>query len=107
MRLSPYFLGLCAGLLACSGSTATTTAIVRPQLLSVSPEDFLGMVPCRPDFNLGGAGGAAGSSAAPAASDELVAKSYVATVRDVTPHDANDADAGVIDFVLRLGALSR
>ncbi len=98
MRFAPYFLGLCAGLglLACSSSTVTTPTIVRPQLLAVSPDDFLGVVPCRPDFETGGAGGGAGALTV---SDEPVAKSYVATVRDVTLKDANNPAAGTVDFV--------
>ncbi len=104
MRFAPYFLWLCAGsaLLACSSSTVTTDAIVRPQLLSVSPDDFLGTVPCRPDFNTGagGEGGDSNDASALAATTTLAAKSYVATVRDVTLLDPNNIDAGTVDFDL-------
>ena len=53
------------GLLACSSNSSTTSAIVRPELVSVDPTDFLGTVQC---------------SAAPGA-----ARSYVATLLDVSP----------------------
>jgi len=98
MRSAPYSLALCAslGLLACSSSAGTTTAIVRPQLLSVLPEDFLGKVPCDPDFvSAVGGGGQSGDLPAPAAA-KLAAKSYVATLTDVTP----TADGGIVNFVL-------
>ncbi|MES1179532.1 MAG: hypothetical protein ABUL62_34770 [Myxococcales bacterium] len=96
MRFAPHSLVLCAGLglLACSSSAGTTTAIVRPQLLSVLPEDFLGKVPCSPDFGSlesGGTGGAATGSGV------LAAKSYVATLTDVTP---TDTDGSIVNFVL-------
>jgi len=44
MRHVPYFLGLSLGVLAlgCSSSATTTTVIVRPELVAVSPDDFLG-----------------------------------------------------------------
>jgi hypothetical protein len=102
MRFASYSLALCAGLglLACSSSSATTTAIVRPQLVSVLPEDFLGSVRCSPDFGSadGGAAGAGAdeSSGAHAEAGELAAKSYVATLTDITP----TADGGVTAFVL-------
>ncbi|MEO6599315.1 MAG: hypothetical protein ABIQ16_05545 [Polyangiaceae bacterium] len=95
MRFAPHSLALCAGLglLACSSSSATTTVIVRPQLISILPEDFLGSVRCSPDFGMGGDGGAPSESDA---SGELVAKSYVATLTDVTTTD----DGGIVNFVL-------
>lgn len=95
MRFAPYFLALCAGLglLACSSSSATTAAIVRPQLLSVLPEDFLGSLRCSPDFETGGDGGAPSESDA---SGELVVKSYVAKLTDVTTTE----DGGIVNFVL-------
>jgi hypothetical protein len=101
MRFAPSSLVLCAGLglLACSSSAGTTTAIVRPQLLSVLPEDFLGRVPCSPDFGSVGEGGASGDGggvAAPVAAGELAAKSYVATLTDITAA----ADGSVAPFVL-------
>ena len=103
MRFAPYSLALCAGLglLACSSSSATTTAIVRPQLLSVLPEDFLGSVLCRPDDGSvadGGEGGQSetGAPVASGASGEPVAKSYVATLTDVSATE----DGGIVDFVL-------
>jgi hypothetical protein len=98
MRFAPHSLALCAGLglLACSSSSGTTTVIVRPQLLSVLPEDFLGNVPCSPDFGAAGDGGDA-DSGTPAGSSELVVKSYVATLTDVTP---TDAVGNIVNFVL-------
>ena len=51
--------------LACSSSTAATTAVVRPELVQVSPDDFLGAQVC-------GTGGGQ-------------VQSYVATLFDVTP----------------------
>ena len=51
--------------LSCSGNSTTATTIVRPELIAVSPDDFLGRVAC-------GDGPAA-------------ARSYVATLFDVTP----------------------
>lgn len=109
MRFAPYLVWLCAGsaLLACSSSTVTTDAIVRPELLSVSPNDFLGAVPCRPDFTTGttpGAGGEGGDNgdagATVATPTAPVAKSYVATVRDVTLLDPKNPAAGTVDFNL-------
>jgi hypothetical protein len=79
MRFAPYFLGLSLGLLslACSGSSTTTTTIVRPELIAVSPDDFLGAVACED-------GEAAGAL-----------HSYVATLFDVTlPTDAGTDDPG-------------
>ena len=102
MRFASYFLWLCAApvLLACSSSTVTTDAIIRPQLLSVDPEDFMGVVPCRPDFNAGTGGDAGAPAASASASDARVAKSYVATMRDVTLLDAKNPAAGTLDFDL-------
>ena len=44
MRHVVYFLGLSLGVVAlgCSSSATTTTVIVRPELVAVSPDDFLG-----------------------------------------------------------------
>jgi len=76
MRFAPYFLGLglVFGSLACSSNPTTSTAIVRPELLAVTPVDFLGAVPC-----------VAGTDAG------VGARSYVATLIDITP----DADGCV------------
>jgi hypothetical protein len=65
MRFLAHALALSFGslLLACS-STTTTTTIVRPELVQVAPEDFLGALQC------GSAKGMVGS--------------YVATLFDVT-----------------------
>jgi hypothetical protein len=66
MRLVPYFFGLSLGLpmLACSSTAATTTTITRPELVAVSPDDFMGTLRC------GDGPGRVGS--------------YVATLFDVT-----------------------
>jgi hypothetical protein len=78
MRLVPYFLGLGLSVVAlgCSSSTTATTTIARPELVSVSPDDFVGSVGC-------------GS-----APDQV--QSYVATLFDVTPGaDGSLPDPGV------------
>jgi len=65
MRLVPYLFTLSLGsLLACSSTPATTTVIARPELIAVSPEDFLGTQQCGDGAGLVG--------------------SYVATLSDVT-----------------------
>ena len=71
MRFAPYFLGLSLVLVsyACGSSSTTPVTIVRPELVGVSPEDFLGAVPCEDEPD--------------AAQDG--AHSYVATLFDVTP----------------------
>lgn len=48
MRFAPYFFWLCVGFeaLACGSSSSTTAAIVRPELIQVLPEDFLGAHRC-------------------------------------------------------------
>src|SRR5882724_3491393 len=67
MRLVPYFLGLSLSVVAlgCSSSTTATTTIARPELVSVSPDDFVGSPGC--------------------GSDPAHVQSYVATLFDVTP----------------------
>jgi len=91
MRFAPYLF--CLGLaslaqLACSGTETTATAVVRPELVAVEPDDFLGSVRCGlPDDLAGDAG------ALDAGSDAVPARSYVATLFDVTPA----ADGGVPD----------
>ncbi len=51
-------------MLGCSSSTTDTTTIVRPQLIAVSPDDFLDAL---------------------SAADRGQVQSYVATLFDVTP----------------------
>jgi len=74
MRFVPHLLGLCCALplLACSSSTSTTTAILRPELVAVSPDDFLGQTACADLAGAAGAGPANG------------VRSYVATLTDVS-----------------------
>jgi len=83
MRFVPYLHGFCCALplLACSSSTSTTTAILRPELVAVSPDDFLGQTSCA---DLGGAAGAAGAAGAGGAGPANEVLSYVATLTDVT-----------------------
>jgi hypothetical protein len=66
MRFVPHLFGLTFGsvLLACSSTPATTTTITRPELVAVSPDDFMGTQHC------GDAPGLVGS--------------YVATLFDVS-----------------------
>jgi hypothetical protein len=66
MRHVVYFLGLSLGVVAlgCSSSATTTTVIVRPELVAVSPDDFLGALQ-------------------PTEASQV--KSYVATLFDVSP----------------------
>jgi hypothetical protein len=72
MRHAIYFLGLSLGAaaLGCSSSTATTTTIARPELVAISPDDFVNEL---------------------SAADKGMVHSYVATLFDVTPA----ADGGV------------
>jgi hypothetical protein len=71
MRNVPYFLGFSLGIVAlgCSSSATDTTTIARPELVAVSPDDFLGELRCGDGQVL----------------------SYVATLFDVTP----GSDGGV------------
>jgi hypothetical protein len=80
MRLVPHLIALSLGapLLACSSTPVDTTIITRPEIVQVSPEDFLGSQKC-------GDG------------PELVG-SYVATLFDVTP--ASDGGLFVAGFPL-------
>jgi len=83
MRFAPYFIGLGLALLApfaCSSTVATTTTIVRPELVAVDPADFMGSVHC-----------AAESADDEVARDPNTARTYVATLFDVTP----GADGGI------------
>src|SRR4051812_14588443 len=91
MRFAPHLV--CSGLLAltlfaCSSTPTTATAVVRPQLVAVDPDDFMGSVRCQaprePD-----------ADASVPARDPEAAHSYVATLFDVTP--GSDSDAGVPD----------
>jgi hypothetical protein len=99
MRFAPYLIGLGLAVLtplACGTSTGTTTAVARPQLVAVDPDDFMGHVACEapPELPPGAAAGAAGSengTDAPPPRDPNAVHSYVATLFDVTP----DADGGV------------
>src|SRR5882724_2417147 len=72
MRHVLYFLGLSLGVVAlgCSSSAVNTTVIVRPELVAVSPDDFLNEL---------------------STTDAEAVHSYVATLFDVTPA----ADGGV------------
>jgi len=87
MRFAPYVF--CSGLallalLACGSSASTTTVVVRPELIAVDPDDFLGSVRCA---------SAVADDAGAVDSDPDAARSYVATLFDVTP----TADGGVPD----------
>jgi len=83
MRIAPYLIG--SGLaivgsgLACSSTPTTSTGVVRPQLVAVDPDDFMGDVHCEPP------------PADSAPRDPAAVHSYVATLFDVTP----DVDGGV------------
>ena len=83
MRHVPYFLGLSLGFsvlgnLGCSGSSTATTTIARPELVAVTPEDFLGTLGC--------------------GTEPGQVQSYVATLFDVTP----TADGGLPDSPFQL-----
>jgi hypothetical protein len=69
MRLLPHHFELSLGfaLLGCSSTAATTTVIARPELVAVSPDDFLGTQHCGPGH----------------------VASYVATLFDVTTISGN------------------
>ncbi|MEO7036113.1 MAG: hypothetical protein ABI548_19395 [Polyangiaceae bacterium] len=76
MRHVPYFFRLSSGLLltglaglGCSSSTTDVTTILRPELVAVSPEDFLGTLALSCGTGPG------------------QVQSYVATLFDVTPAD--------------------
>ncbi|MEP7052737.1 MAG: hypothetical protein ABJB12_20380 [Pseudomonadota bacterium] len=81
MRRASHFLRLNFGLfvlagLGCSSSSTSTNTILRPELVAVSPEDFLGTLTC---------GKQPGQ-----------VQSYVATLFDVTPaEDGSVPDAAV------------
>lgn len=92
MRFAPYLF--CLGLavlapLACSSSPSTTTTVVRPQLVAVDPDDFMGNIPCEgprdPDTD------------ANIPRNPNAVHSYVATLFDVTPEEADGGarDPGV------------
>jgi len=101
MRLRPHLFGLSLPLLAClacGSSSSTTTAVVRPELVAVDPDDFLGDLRCALPFE-GNADVDAGADASVAnlpctpesASNPDAVRSYVATLFDVTPAE----DGGV------------
>jgi hypothetical protein len=87
MRLVPFVLELSLSVVAlgCSSSTTATTTIARPELVAVSPDDFLGSLRCGADIDAGADGGAGGAADAEldAGAGPLV-HSYVATLFDVT-----------------------
>jgi len=102
MRFAPYLVGLGLAVLtplACGTSTGTTTAVVRPQLVAVDPDDFMGHVVCEPpaepppdpDTGAAGAAGADSGTYVPPTRNPKAVHSYVATLFDVTP----DADGGI------------
>lgn len=97
MRSAPYLIGLGFAVLtplACGTSSGTSTAVARPQLVAVDPDDFMGNVACEPPpepSSDSGAAGADGAAEAPRARDPKAVHSYVATLFDVTPDD----DGGV------------
>ncbi len=93
MRLAPYLLCLGLGspaLFACCSSTPSeVTAVVRPELVAVTPEDFLGSIACAPASDRD----VAADASADLRPDPNAARSYVATLFDVTP----SSDGGVPD----------
>ena len=91
---SLFSLGVVSlALFACSSTPSTATAVVRPQLVAVDPDDFLGtLVHCVPPSSEA----TGGSSGTPDADEPNAVRSYVATLFDVTPL-ADDSDAGVPD----------
>jgi hypothetical protein len=93
MRFAPYLfcLGLAlAAPFACSSSSTTTTAVVRPELVAVDPKDFLGSVPCQAPRVV-----TSDTAAEVLPRDPNAAHSYVATLFDVTPAaDGAVPDAG-------------
>ena len=102
MRFAPYLV--CLGLaslapFACSSTAGTTTAVVRPELVAVSPDDFMGGVRCVPpppqkdDTGAEAGSGPTAELDAGVDDDPNAARSYVATLFDVTPA----ADGGVPD----------
>ena len=92
MRLRPYLFCLALASLApfaCSSEPTTATAVVRPQLVAVNPVDFLGSVRCAPPLE---SDGSVATGVDPGlALDPDAARSYVATLFDVTPAE----DGGV------------
>jgi hypothetical protein len=84
MRFASYTFALSFGsmLLGCS-TTATTTTITRPELVSVSPDDFLGAQRCNSGPGDGGtdAGDATG-----------LVGSYVATLFDVSTNPQGEPE---------------
>ncbi|HEY1532922.1 MAG TPA: hypothetical protein VGF76_02855 [Polyangiaceae bacterium] len=81
MRHVLYFLGLSLGAaaLGCSSSTTATTTIARPELVAVTPDDFVNEL---------------------SAADAKRVQSYVATLFDVTPA----ADGGVPSLGFQLAS---
>ncbi|HYP97294.1 MAG TPA: hypothetical protein VER96_01385 [Polyangiaceae bacterium] len=98
MRFAPYLVGLGLAVVvpfACSSPTSTATTVVRPELIAVDPDDFMGHVRCEPppvplDENAGaggaddGAGNGGSGGRPPVARDPKAVHSYVATLFDVT-----------------------
>lgn len=84
MRFAPYLF--CLGLaslaqFACSSTETTSTAVVRPELVAVDPDDFLGNVRCGLPDDID-AGDAGALDVDPVTGPT---RSYVATLFDVTP----------------------
>ena len=94
MRFAPSLLSLglvSLALFSCSSTPTTATTVVRPQLVAVDPDDFLGtLVHCIAPTPEGEGSGGAGAGE-PDANAANAVHSYVATLFDVTP----DADGGV------------
>ena len=93
MRLRPYLFCLSLALLAsaaCSESPTTAPAVPRPQLVGVDPNDFMGSIRCAApladDANAGSAdAGPELDCQVDSDLDPDAARSYVATLYDVTP----------------------
>ena len=90
MRFAPSLV--CVGLVslalfACGSTPSTATAVARPQLVAVDPDDILGSVRCAPPLE---------DVSADAVVDLTAARSYVATLFDVTPtSDGGTPDPGI------------
>lgn len=94
MRFVTYAFALCFGpaLLGCS-TTATSTTITRPELVSVSPDDFLGVQRCKSEPRDGGSdAGDGGSGGADDADTSGLVGSYVATLFDVSTNSAGEPE---------------
>jgi hypothetical protein len=82
MRFAPYSVCLALASLACGSSPTGATAVARPQLVAVTPADFMGEIGCLPQPN---AEVDADGAAELALDPNKTARSYVATLFDVTP----------------------